>query len=349
MAFDVIGTVALDPGRRHGAANDGIRHVAKDGQIRMPSALREREGVRFSHVEAFRAVMITGSTTAAARILHTSQPNVSRSIAQLEKAIGLQLFERMPGKVVPTTDGLTFFNEVQRSFHGLRRLEEAANRIRRFSGGLLRIGSIQTLAHGLIPRAIKRFAEIYPETGISIHAGHSAAVSQWVDEMSCDVGIVSHLYENYGFSSEELYSVDGVCLMPAEHRLAGKAAVRPADLADEPYISFAQNDHGRSDVDEVFSKAGIDRRITLETPFSTITCALVAQGLGVAIVNPLAAQDYRHLGVVMRPFRPSIKHEARLIYPKGRPENRLVASFIEILKAVTMEEKAALSAVRERG
>ncbi|RYE32901.1 MAG: LysR family transcriptional regulator [Hyphomicrobiales bacterium] len=299
--------------------------------------------MRFSHVEAFRAVIISGSTTAAARMLHTSQPNVSRSIAQLEKSIGLQLFERMPGKVVPTTDGLTFFNEVQRSFHGLLRLEEAANRIRRFSGGLLRIASIQTLAHGLIPRALKRFTQIYPETIISIHAGHSAAVSQWVDELSCDVGIVSHIYENYGFASEELYSIDGICLMPADHRLANKAVVRPADLADEPFISFAQNDHGRSAVDEVFAKAGIERRITLETPFSTITCALVAQGLGLAIVNPIAGQDYRTMGIVMRPFRPSIKHNARLIYPKGRPENRLVASFVEVLKAVTEEERAALS------
>lgn len=298
--------------------------------------------MRFSHVEAFRAVMISGSTTAAARILHTSQPNVSRSIAQLEKATGLQLFERLPGKVVPTTDGLSFFNEVQRSFLGLQRLEEAANRIRRFSGGLLRIASIQTLAHGLVPRAVKRFARIYPETSISIHAGHSTAVSQWVDELSCDVGIVSSLYENYGIESEELYSIDGICLMPSDHRLVAKDVVRPKDLAGEPFISFARNDQGRSEVDEVFAKAGVDRHITLETPYSTITCSLVAQGLGVAIVNPLAAQDYRHMGVAMRPFRPSIKHAARLIYPKGRPENRLVGSFVEILKAVTSEEKQAL-------
>lgn len=299
--------------------------------------------MRFSHVEAFRAVMISGSTTAAARILHTSQPNVSRSISQLEKATGLVLFERLPGKVVPTTDGLSFFNEVQRSFLGLHKLEEAASRIRRFSGGLLRIASIQTLAHGLIPRAIKRFVEIYPETGISIHAGHSTAVSQWVDELSCDIGVVSNLYENYGVASEELYSVDGVCLMPKDHRLVAKKFVRPKDLAGEPFISFARNDQGRSEVDEIFAKAGVERHITLETPFSTITCSLVAQGLGVAIVNPLAAQDYRHMGVVMRPFRPSIGHAARLVFAKGRPENRLVASFVEILKSVTNEEMHALA------
>ena len=299
--------------------------------------------MRFSHVEAFRAVMVSGSTTAAARILHTSQPNVSRSIALLERATGLRLFERSPGKIVPTNDGLLFFNEVQRSFVGLQRLEEAAKRIRRFSGGFLRIAAITTLAHGLIPRTIKRFVDIFPDASISIHAGHSIAVSQWVDERSCDIGIVSDLDQSYGFKSEELYTIDGVCLMPSGHRLAAKLSIGPADLAGEPYISFSRNDFGRSNVDNIFEEAGIARQITLETPYSSITCSLVAQGLGVAIVNPIAAQDYRHMGIVTRPFLPSIRHTATLIYPRGRPDDRIVSSFVEVLKMVALEEQRVLA------
>ncbi|WP_369678880.1 LysR family transcriptional regulator [Sinorhizobium medicae] len=67
----------------------------------MMSAVRcgNSSSMRFSQVEAFRAVMLSGSTTAAAEILHTSQPNISRSISQLEKETGLRLFERLPGKL----------------------------------------------------------------------------------------------------------------------------------------------------------------------------------------------------------------------------------------------------------
>ncbi len=145
-------------------------------------------------------------------------------------------------------------------------------------------------------------AQIHPETSISIHAGHSTAVSQWVDEQSCDLGVVSHLNEDYGFESEKLYQIDGVCLMPRDHRLGRpNHCIGPADLAGEPYISFSRNDYGRSDVDEIFEKAGISRNITFKTPYSSITCSLVAQGLGVAIVNPIAAQDYRHMGIATRP------------------------------------------------
>ena len=221
--------------------------------------------MRYSYVEAFRAVMLSGSTTAAARVLHTSQPNVSRSIAQLEKLTGLRLFDRVPGKVVPTSDGLAF-DEVQRSFLGMQQLEAAAKRIQRFSGGILRVGSVSTLASSLVPKTVKRFAAAYPDATVSIHAGHSSAVWQWVDERSCHLGIVSHVNERYGFFEEKLYAVDGVCIMPANHPLAARKVLRPPDLADERYISFAQNDFGRSNVDRVFDEAGVNRNITLETP-----------------------------------------------------------------------------------
>ncbi|KJF65748.1 LysR substrate-binding domain-containing protein [Rhizobium nepotum] len=297
--------------------------------------------MRFSHIEAFRAVMLSGSTTAAAHALHTSQPSISRSIAQLEKYTGLNLFERSPGKLVPSSDGLLFFKEVQRSFSGLRHLDESARRIRRFSGGSLTIAAIQIIALGLIPRTIKRFAMDYPEVSISIHTGHSSNVAQWVDDQTCDIGVVSQVSETYGLENELLYEIDAVCIMPRDHSLAGKSVVGPNDLADEPYISLPRNEYGHSAIDEIFEAAGISRTINLETSYSSITCSLVAQGLGIAIVNPLAALDYRHAGLVTRPFRPEIRHSGHLIYPKGRPNNRLVSSFVDCLKATMLDDRAS--------
>ncbi len=300
--------------------------------------------IRFSQVEAFRAVMLSGSTTAAAEILHTAQPNVSRAIGQLEKATGLRLFDRLPGKLSPSNDGMLFFKEVQRSFTGLRHLEEAANRIRRFSGGSLTVAAIPILALGLIPRTIKRFVTAYPETSISIHTGHSSAVAQWVDDQTCDIGIVSQISETFGLAHEPLFEIDAVCVMPRGHRLQSKELIVPADLAAEPYISLPRNEYGHSAIDAIFEDAGISRLINLETSYSSITCSLVAQGLGIAIVNPLATLDFRHQEIVTRPFQPSIKHNGYLIYPKGRPNQRLISSFVETLKAVMREDRDTLKA-----
>jgi DNA-binding transcriptional LysR family regulator len=82
--------------------------------------------VNVRQVEAFRTIMLRGSMTAAARELRTSQPSISRLIAELEGEIGLRLFERTAGRLRPTPEGLSFYREVERSFIGLDRLVDAA-------------------------------------------------------------------------------------------------------------------------------------------------------------------------------------------------------------------------------
>lgn len=298
--------------------------------------------MKFSEVEAFRAVMLSGSTTAAALTLHTSQPNVSRSIALLEQKTGLKLFERLPGRLVPTNDALSFFREVQRSFAGLHHLDEAAKRIKRFSGGALTVAAVQMLALGLVPRVMHKFCNSFPEVSVSIHTSHATTVARWVEDQTCDVGLVSQVYDSYGLAHERLYQVDAVCVMPQGHRLTKKEIITPEDIADEPFISLPRTEHGSSLIDSCFEKAGIQRSVRLETSYSSITCSLVLQGLGVSILNPLATLDYRLNGLVTRPFAPVIKHEGFAIYSKERTADRLITDYIATVKDVLSIEMNSL-------
>jgi DNA-binding transcriptional LysR family regulator len=70
--------------------------------------------MNLKHIEAFRAVMLAGSMTAAAKELFTSQPNISRLITQLERETGLLLFQRSGVRLIPTSEGNAFFREVER-------------------------------------------------------------------------------------------------------------------------------------------------------------------------------------------------------------------------------------------
>jgi DNA-binding transcriptional LysR family regulator len=190
---------------------------------------------------------------------------------------------------------------------------------------------------------MKRFATDYPEASIAIHTGHSSTVTQWVDDQTRDLGIVSHLSEAFGLEHEKLYEVNAVCVMPQGHPLTSKSFIVPNDLINEPYISLPRNEYGYSAVDAIFEVEGISRNVNLETPYSSITCSLVAQGLGVALVNPLAALDYRHTGIVIKPFLPEIKHSGYLIYPKGRPDDRLISSFLNTMKATLKDDLIMLA------
>src|SRR3546814_20186441 len=88
------------------------------------------EAMNFKQVEAFRAVMLSGSMTAAAESLHTSQPNISRLVEQLERSAGFTLLERAAGRLLPTADGAGMFADDERACTGLPRLERSAPNIR---------------------------------------------------------------------------------------------------------------------------------------------------------------------------------------------------------------------------
>src|SRR5689334_15875028 len=89
--------------------------------------------MRINHrqIEAFRAVFQTGSMTAAGALIGVTQPAISRLIRDLEGEIGWNLFDRSSGKLIPTPDAIALFREVQRSYHGLDRVADAAAQLGR--------------------------------------------------------------------------------------------------------------------------------------------------------------------------------------------------------------------------
>ena len=305
--------------------------------------------IRLSYFETFNAVMLSGSMTGAAAMMHTSQPNISRSISRLEKETGLKLFDRVPGKLIPTADGIALFNEVQRSFIGLRRLTEAAGRIQRSGSGILRLGAVQSNSLSLVPRAVKLFSEASPQVTLSIHSAHSNVLSQWVREHSCDFAIVSHRHPEDGVEGELLYTTDAVCVVPVGHRLASKEFIVPQDLVGERFITFPQGEALRVAMDRILQDAHVEVFEVIETSYSAITCMLVAQGAGVAVVNPFVALGYLDSGLTFRPFFPAPRHSAITIFPKGKPRGRPVENFLEILKALVADEKRKMAEISDVG
>jgi DNA-binding transcriptional LysR family regulator len=94
----------------------------------------------FRQIEAFRAVMLTGTTIAAANMLDTTQPSISRSLAQIQSAAELKLFELDRGRLRLTAEAVMLFEAVQRNFLGLEAIEETLALLRRSGIGRLRVG-----------------------------------------------------------------------------------------------------------------------------------------------------------------------------------------------------------------
>jgi DNA-binding transcriptional LysR family regulator len=294
--------------------------------------------MNFKQVEAFRAVMLSGSMTAAAESLHTSQPNISRLIAQLERNTGFKLFERVSGRLLPTDEGSALFEDVERAFIGLQGLEKSAQNIRRGGTGRLRIGAVPSLTLTILPRVIQRFRQQNPDVAISIHTNDSPTVAHWAASRFCDIGLASYVGEEMpGVDTQVICDVPGVCVFPIGHRLSALKSVTVEDLEGEEFISLSQNDGSRIRIDRAFPSDKAYRKMNLETHHAATVCALVGLKLGVSIVSPLVAEEYRHTGIETRPFKPQIRFSTYLLRPADRPQSLLSQRFGTLIHEMLTE------------
>lgn len=279
-------------------------------------------------VEAFRALMLTGSTVRAAQAMSITQPAVSRLVKELQEGLQLTLFERRGAKLVPTREALALYAEVERSYVGLDRIAASAIELRERRSGALRVAGMPALANGALPRYAARFLEAHPKVDLALFGLVSLTVLDWVVSDQCDVGFAAAPIEHALADVTRMPPVHYVAVLPEGHRLAGRRVLRPRDLAQETFVVLGPTTPSRFRVDDVFSAHGITRRVRVETPLSEIACALVAAGTGVAIVDPFTAEEYTSHGVVAIAFEPRLEFQVAALTPAARSPSAVAREFI---------------------
>ena len=293
-------------------------------------------------IEVFRAVMSAGQVTHAAEALHTSQPTVSRELARLEQVLGITLFERVKGRLRPTVRAMALLEEVELSYVGLDRIAATAASLRDYAQGRLHLACLPALAHALLPDAIRRFAQTRPEAGVSISPLESPGLEAALTEQRFDLGLTERREAPPATVLRTLLEVDEVCVLPAGHALAARAVLMPEDFAGQAFVSLAPSDPYRQQIDAVFEAAGVRRQLRIESPSAVSVCALVRQGLGVAVVNPLTALELRGQGLEVRPFGVSIPFHVAVVLPAWRSEHPLRSDLLAALSGAADALRAKL-------
>ncbi|HGW4592943.1 TPA: LysR family transcriptional regulator [Proteus mirabilis] len=284
------------------------------------------------HIEIFHAVMTTQNLTEAADLLKTSQPTVSRELSRLEQLLSFKLFDRIKGRLQPTTEGLRFFEEVQRSYYGLDRIITAANSIRHFHQAELNITCLPAFAQSLLPSICQQFLSQYPEVNLTIVPQESPLLEEWLSAQHYDLGLTEHTQTPAGTQQETLLTLNEVAILPKSHVLSKKALLQPQDFHQTRFISLSANDSYRQLIDAMFIKQEITRQLIMETQSAASICAMVSKGIGVSIVNPITALDYQYSDLCIRPLSFTIPFTVSLITPSHRPSSQLVRYFIDVMK-----------------
>lgn len=300
------------------------------------------------HVEIFRSLMLAGSVTRAAELLHTSQPTVSRELARLEHVLQMNLFDRVRGRLRPTVRALALRDEIERSYIGLERIAATATSLRHFAEGRLSVACLPALAHALLPDATRRFVATHRQASVAITPLESPLLESWLTEQRCDLGLTENTEAPPGTSLLPLLKLDEVAVLPAGHPLLAKSVLKPRDFSDEPFISLAPEDPYRQQLDALFAEHGVARVMALEAGSAVAVCALVREGLGLAIVNPLTALAFAGDALQVRPLSVKVPFHVGLVSPELRPPSPLrepfVAALREAAQAMRQRLKAGLKA-----
>jgi DNA-binding transcriptional LysR family regulator len=293
--------------------------------------------VDYRQLEVFRAVMDAGSASAAARLLELSQPAVSRQLAQIESELGLDLFARERGKLVPTAHAKALYDEAVFAFQGYERVLNLVHRMRAHNTGVLRIAAPYSCCEVLLPQTVARLSKLHRTLRFAVELGSYEAVMALVARREVDVGILKEPVEHAGISTLPLVVCDAACVLPRRHRLARLRKVGVPDIAHEPLVLLGRNAPWRHDIYALFRRAGATPNVRLETHSVGAACGFVASGLGVSIVPELLGAQFRDHGIVLRPFAHGIEHRFVIGFPKGLQRAGLVAEFARVARHAAHE------------
>ena len=300
--------------------------------------------LNFRQIEAFRAVIISGTASRAAELMGVTQPAVSRLIGELEVTVGFPLFDRVKGRLVPTPEADIFFREVETSFRGFDRLRSSAARIRDFGSGHIRVASLAAAGSTIVPRAVRRFREAFPSAIVTLSVMSSAAVRNHVVDGEFDLGLAADEVDLSGVEHQVFGSFPALCAIPPGHPLAERRVINPRDFHGLDYVALSPEDRARLHFEKLCKDAGAKPNLVIETPFAITACALALEGVGACIVNPLAVDGFAERGLILRPFEPSVYFKSYLLFRPDMQKARLVRAFVAALMEVrNIRHRAQLS------
>lgn len=295
-------------------------------------------------IEALVAFVEAGTVSRAAERLRISQPAASKLLMTLEMDAELQLFERAGRRLTLTSQGMRLYEEVDRVFAGVQQIARAVDVIRQEERGRLLIGIMPAISGPLIRGAVGGFLERYPDVYVSVIERSSQFLSEWLARRQLDVGIVSINLNQSSVHSEHLCIRPLVCVVPLDHRFAGRGSVTLQDLQHERFIAFAANSLMRLQIEKLVESQSLSLNVVLDTTTAKNVCEFVAAGLGITLAHPLTIPEPLRGQVSVVPLQPSLQFGFQLCRPREARNSALVDAFVEEVKKAADDNLASLCA-----
>ena len=255
----------------------------------------------------------------AAESLYVSQPSLSQQVARLETELGTHLFHRTGRRVTLTQAGQALLPLAERLLAGEAEARRTVEEVAGLRRGRLTLYALPALEQHLLPPWLARFRREHPDIQLQVRELRPArAIAQAVAEGEADLGFVHLPYEVEGLEHRVLLEDPFALVVPEGHSLARKRVLSLADVADQDWVWVREANDPDHPLYAACVAAGFRPRIVCESGSAQGVMALVAAGLGIALLPSLAIED--RAGVRQIPLQAATGRTLAVIWAPDRLE-----------------------------
>jgi LysR family cys regulon transcriptional activator len=252
--------------------------------------------MNFQQLRSVREALRCGfNLTEVAKVLHTSQPGVSRQIRELEEELGVDLFVRAGKRLTSLTEvGALVIPIVENMLKDAESLKRAGEEFTQQGTGRLSIAATHSQARYALPGAVRDFRQRFPQVTFNLHQGSPDHVAEMLLSGEADIGIATEALTRYDkLVALPCFRWTHSVIVPPGHPLLDGQALTLQRLAQFPIITYGQGYTGRTHLDEAFASAGIEIDLVLTAMDADVIKTYVELGLGVGIVASIAFDEQR--------------------------------------------------------
>jgi DNA-binding transcriptional LysR family regulator len=287
------------------------------------------------HARTFVAVAELGTVSKAAQQLRIAQPALSRQIGQLERELGLKLFDRVGRRLMLTGEGEQLLGDCRTLLNCALVVGERARQLQDGETGVLKVASSPQIIEGTMPEFLRRYARRYPKVQVKL----TEAIG-WADtvrmlergEVQLGQNLRSAAGKDQRFVSYALAPIDLLAACGSTLSLGSGGTVEIAQLAPHPLLLLDNSYVFRRNFDAACRLAGLEPDIAYESRTPHTLLAMAESGHGVAVIPSGLRTDRHRLRIVAVTWRGKPLREHLAIYwDKRRPLPRYAADFCAML------------------
>lgn len=273
-------------------------------------------------IRYFIAAADAGQISQAAIDLNVSQSAVTAAIKDLERTLGIPLFDRHPHGVTLTYEGHHFLQHARNVAASVEEAMRAPRMSRRQVDGTLRIACTYTVAGYFLPAYLMRFSQSFPRVDVELHEAPRSEIEAGLVEGSYDVAVMltSNLQNEAEIERETLNRSRRRLWLAIDHPLLARETIRLADIAAEPYVMLTVDEAAHTAI-AYWQPTPFRPKVIFETSSVEAVRSMVGMNMGVTILSDMVYRPWSLEGrrIEVRDVSdPVPSMDVGLAWPRGR-------------------------------